>query len=93
MKLTFLGKGFVQQPNKQRPVAKIMAKTRETPATANSMNSLSDYDPKSMMQLKNTSTELGINQTGDCGGGNGSAEQNFPFANDNVGTIRMRSNR
>lgn len=93
-----LGKGFVQ-PNKQRPVAKIMAKTREQPATANSMISLSDYDPKSMkehdqfmMQLKGNS-EVGNNQIGEHGIGVAGGEQSsFPFANDNVGTIRMRSN-
>ena len=40
-----LGKGFVQ--NKPRPVAKIVAKTREQPSVmSNSSNSLSDLDPK-----------------------------------------------
>ena len=48
-----LGKGFA--PNKQRPVAKIMAKTREQQPSTFSTNSLSDYDPKSMLQLKNGS--------------------------------------
>ena len=48
-----------------------------------------------MMQLKGTSSDLGNSQT--CEGiGNshsiGGSEQSFPFANDNVGTIRMRSN-
>jgi len=95
-----LGKGFVQ-PNKQRPVAKIMAKTREQPATANSMISLSDYDPKSMkehdqfmMQLKGNSELERNNQTGEHGIGvaREGEQSSFPFANDNVGTIRMRSN-
>ena len=95
-----LGKGFVQG-HKQRPVAKIVAKTREQPsaaaATTNSMNSLSDYDPKSMMQLKNTSdivnnTTGGSNSEGVVAHPVDRGEQSFPFANDNAGTIRMRSN-
>ena len=46
-----LGKGFVQ--NKPRPVAKIVAKTREQPSSliTHSSNSLSDnLDPKMMQQ-------------------------------------------
>ena len=44
-----LGKGFVQ--NKPRPVAKIVAKTREQPSVmSNSSNSLSDLDPKMQQQ-------------------------------------------
>lgn len=69
-----LGKGFMPS-HKQRPVAMIPAKTREQQPASNSMNSLSDYDPK--MQLKQDGA---------------SSTENFPFANDNVGTIRMRSN-
>ena len=80
-----------------------MAKTREQPATANSMISLSDYDPKSMkehdqfmMQLKGNSELERNNQTGEQHGMVGVAREgeqsSFPFANDNVGTIRMRSN-
>lgn len=70
-----LGKGFTV--TKQRPVAKIVAKTREQPPSS-SMNSLSDYDPKMQMKYENN--------------GGAAAAAEFPFANDNVGTIRMRSN-
>ena len=86
-----LGKGFVT--NKQRPVAKIMAKTREQPISQNSMSEY--HDPKSLMMMNRTQSlksshsmennEL-TNQGQVCN------ENSFPFANDNVGTIRMRSN-
>ena len=77
-------KGFM--PNKQRPVAKIVANTRIE--HHHQPQSLSDHyaDPK--MQLKSEMSNGSSCQELS----NGGSTETFPFANDNVGTIRMRSN-
>jgi len=83
-----LGKGFTM-PNKQRPVAKIIAKTREQ-----QLNPLSDYqDPKMNLQHPLKLSQNGGKTASDSQSINSCGENEvFPFANDNAGTIRMRSN-
>jgi len=78
-------------PTKQRPVAKIIAKTREQ--QQQQQNPLSDFDPKMNLQHPLKLSQNGGKTASDSQSINSCGENEvFPFANDNAGTIRMRSN-